>query len=117
MYIFFSRTHPHTGASGSDSGATMWISVDSLLVMSALGMALTYKTIPKLREMFVKAGLFGIDLSKKRPPPPAEPAKVPEATGVITGCIFLMVTILLIPLTFSKYLVSGNSDGDRDGII
>ena len=57
----------------------------------------------------VKARIFGIDLSKRRPEPPDEPEKIPEATGVVTGCVFLMVTILLIPMTFSRYLVSGNS--------
>ena len=40
---------------------------------------LTYHVIPKLREMFIKANLFGIDLNK------STGAKVPEATGVITG--------------------------------
>ena len=65
----------------------------------------------------MKARIFGIDLSKKRPEPPAEPEKIPEATGVITGCVFLMVTILLIPMTFSRYLVSGNSSVDKSGKI
>ena len=63
----------------------------------------------------MKARIFGIDLSKRRPEPPDEPEKVPEATGVITGCVFLMVTILLIPMTFSRYLVSGNSSVDKSG--
>ena len=63
-----------------------------------------------------KAGIFGIDLNKRRPEPPDEPEKIPEATGVITGCVFLMVTILLIPMTFSRYLVSGNSSIDKSGM-
>ena len=65
----------------------------------------------------LKARIFGIDLSKRRPEPPDEPEKIPEATGVITGCVFLMVTILLIPMTFSRYLVSGNSSVDKSGTI
>jgi len=91
----------------------MWISLDTLLGMSALGCFLVHSTIPKLRQMFIKAHIFGIDLNKRRPEPPDEPEKVPEATGVITGCVFLMVTILLIPMTFSRYLVSGNSTVDK----
>jgi hypothetical protein len=98
-----------------DDEEKMWIPVDSILLMSAVGMAVTYKIIPNLRDMFIKAGIFGIDLSKKKPRPPESPAKVPEATGVVTGCVFLMITILLIPLTFSKYLVSGNSDNKLSG--
>ena len=31
--------------------------------------------------------------------------KVPEATGVITGCIFLMVSFIMIPFTYSDYLL------------
>ena len=62
-----------------------------------------------------QAGIFGIDLNKRRPEPPDEPERVPEATGVVTGCVFLMVTILLIPMTFSRYLVSGNSAADKSG--
>ena len=65
---------------------------------------------------FIQAHIFGIDLNKRRPEPPDEPKKVPEATGVITGCVFLMVTILLIPMTFSRYLVSGNSTVDKSGM-
>jgi len=91
----------------------MWISLEALLFMSAVGSFLVHTTIPKLRQMFIKAGIFGIDLNKRRPEPPDEPEKIPEATGVITGCVFLMVTILLIPMTFSRYLVSGNSSIDK----
>ena len=35
---------------------------------------------------------------------------VPEATGVITGCIFLMATFIMIPLTFSGDLAAGSTD-------
>ena len=31
---------------------------------------------------------------------------VPEATGIITGCVFLMVTFVMIPLTFSGDLAN-----------
>jgi hypothetical protein len=40
---------------------------------------LTYHLIPRFRDMFIKANLYGIDLNK------ASGDKVPEATGVITG--------------------------------
>ena len=40
-----------------------------------------------------------------------DPPKVPEATGVITGCVFLIITFLMIPLTFSEYF--GGGGGNR----
>ena len=39
-----------------------------------------------------------------------DPPKVPEATGVITGCVFLIITFLMIPLTFSEYFGQVQSD-------
>jgi len=35
--------------------------------------------------------------------------KVPEAAGVITGCVFLMITTLMIPATYSSYLLGEDS--------
>jgi hypothetical protein len=39
-------------------------------------------------------------------------AKVPEATGVIVGCVFLIVTFLMIPVTFSDYLLPASNTTD-----
>ena len=47
--------------------------------LSGVAGLFTYRVIPKFKEMFIKANLFGIDLNK------ASGEKVPEATGVITG--------------------------------
>ena len=52
-----------------------------------------------VRETFLKANLFGIDMSKK------SKQKVPEASGVIVGCVLLIVTFLMIPLSFKDYLI------------
>ena len=35
---------------------------------------------------------------------------VPEATGIVTGCIFLMMTCVMIPLAFSSHLTAGGKD-------
>ena len=51
-----------------------------------------------LLKFVLKAGLFGVDLNK------SSGVKVPEATGVITGCVFLIITIVMIPATYSSYL-------------
>lgn len=49
--------------------------------------------------MFIKANLYGVDLNK------SSGAKVPEAAGVITGCVFLMISFLMIPFTYSDYIL------------
>jgi len=87
----------------------MWLALEWLTALSAVGFALTLQIIPKLRTMFIKANLFGKDLNKKTavlPNPIPDDVKVPEATGIITGCVFLMVTFVMIPLTFSGDLAN-----------
>jgi UDP-N-acetylglucosamine--dolichyl-phosphate N-acetylglucosaminephosphotransferase len=49
-----------------------------------------------------QAGLFGVDLNK------SSGEKVPEATGVIAGCVFLMITFLMIPATYSDFLLDSD---------
>jgi len=77
----------------------MYFSVPLTGLVSVLGGLITYSIIPKFRDTFLKAGLFGVDLNK------SSGEKVPEATGVITGCVFLMITLLMIPFTYSSYLL------------
>jgi len=89
----------------------MWFSLEWLTAVSAVGFALTLHVIPKFRSMFLKANIYGIDLNKKKPEDKdADEIKVPEATGIITGCIFLMVTFIMIPLTFRGHLTAGSTD-------
>jgi len=76
----------------------MFFSLSLTGLVSILGGVLTYSIIPKFREMFIKAGLFGVDLNK------SSGEKVPEASGVVTGCVFLIITIVMIPATYSSYL-------------
>ena len=80
----------------------MQILLEYLALASALAFLITWRVIPTFRDSFIKAGIFGMDMSKKD-----KTVKVPEATGVITGCIFLMTTILMIPLAFSQQLFGG----------
>ena len=77
----------------------MFLSLPWVTLISVMGGVLTYKIIPKFREMFIKANLFGVDLNK------SSGAKVPEATGVITGCVFLMMSFIMIPFSYSDYIL------------
>ena len=54
-------------------------SLEFLTGVSVVAGTLTYHVIPKFKDMFIKANLFGVDLNK------SSDEKVPEATGVITG--------------------------------
>ena len=54
--------------------------------------------------MFLKANISGRDMGKKNctenNPDGNNPKKIPEAQGVITGCVFLMITYSMIPLWY-----------------
>jgi hypothetical protein len=67
--------------------------------ISVCGGLLTYHVIPKFREMFITRNLFGVDLNK------SSGIKAPEVIGVITGCILLMVILIMIPFTYSEHLL------------
>lgn len=87
--------------------ATMWLPLPQLLVASFLGFLLTFYSIPRCGQMFINAHIFGIDMGKKNKD---DKKKVPEASGVISGCIFLIVTFLMIPACFSPYFGQDKDD-------
>lgn len=67
--------------------------------ISFIGSVCLYKVMPKFKEMFIKADLKGVDMSKK------DRYTIPEAYGVISGAVFLIITFLFIPLRFYETLV------------
>lgn len=67
-------------------------------VMSISAYLLTIRLIPRIKHMFIKANLYGIDMNKK------SGEKVPEALGVVTGCLFLITLFLFIPIPFTNYI-------------
>ncbi|XP_059474985.1 UDP-N-acetylglucosamine--dolichyl-phosphate N-acetylglucosaminephosphotransferase [Neocloeon triangulifer] len=69
------------------------------VLMSVCAYVATVRLIPTLKDMFLKANLFGIDMNKK------EKHKVPEALGVATGCSFLVALFLFIPVPFWGYIL------------
>lgn len=75
----------------------MWLELPYLALSSAIGFAATMYIIPSCTAMFLKANISGIDMGKKTK------NRVPEAGGVITGCIFLMLTFVMIPFCFPPY--------------
>ncbi|CAK9804602.1 UDP-N-acetylglucosamine--dolichyl-phosphate N-acetylglucosaminephosphotransferase [Anthophora plagiata] len=67
-------------------------------IMSISAYLLTVRLIPRIKHMFIKANLYGIDMNKK------SGEKVPEALGVVTGCLFLITLFLFIPIPFTNYI-------------
>ncbi|KAK6642171.1 hypothetical protein RUM44_013894 [Polyplax serrata] len=65
------------------------------LIFSICVFYTTASTIPKFLDVFLKARLYGIDLNKRTD------VKVPEAIGVVAGCIYLIFMFLFIPVPFS----------------
>ncbi|KAF0295545.1 UDP-N-acetylglucosamine--dolichyl-phosphate N-acetylglucosaminephosphotransferase [Amphibalanus amphitrite] len=69
------------------------------LMLSFCGFIATIRAVPKMGHLFIKANLCGIDMSKK------ESKKIPEAMGIVCGCIYLIVVFIFIPVPFGTYIV------------
>lgn len=67
------------------------------IISGCMGVATT-RLIPPLIPMFLKANLFGVDRNKK------SGNKVPEAFGVVAGCMFLITLFMFIPVPFGTAL-------------
>ncbi|XP_029166315.1 UDP-N-acetylglucosamine--dolichyl-phosphate N-acetylglucosaminephosphotransferase isoform X1 [Nylanderia fulva] len=68
-------------------------------IMSVSAYYLTVHVIPRIKSMFVKANLYGIDMNKRISD------KIPEAIGVVTGCVFLITMFLFIPVPFTNHIL------------
>ncbi|GAB5354274.1 hypothetical protein AAMO2058_000105000 [Amorphochlora amoebiformis] len=89
------------------------------LVLAGLGCIATLYIIPGFRQMFIKAGLYGIDLNKNTTKRDKDGAlvrdenrkiigiKISEANGVISGMMFLVIMFLYIPFAFADYYPQG----------
>lgn len=71
------------------------LSINVLLSVAAY--LVTLRLIPRFKDRFTKAGLSGVDMSK------AEKVQVPESIGVISATVFMVTTILFIPVAFFNY--------------
>jgi len=70
-----------------------------IISLSVIGYFVTVRLIQKFRDVFVRANLFGIDLCK------STGANVPEAVGVICGCVYLVCMFLFIPARFGQEFI------------
>ncbi|XP_011639149.1 UDP-N-acetylglucosamine--dolichyl-phosphate N-acetylglucosaminephosphotransferase [Pogonomyrmex barbatus] len=68
-------------------------------VLSAIAYVSTVRLIPRIKSTFVAANLYGIDMSKR------SSEKVPEAIGVVTGCLFLITMFIFIPIPFTDCII------------
>ncbi|CAG9578777.1 unnamed protein product [Danaus chrysippus] len=80
----------------------MW-SIIILIIFCVIAYFITDELIPKLKHLFINAGLYGIDLCK------VSQEKIPEALGVVSGCIFLVTIFLFIPIAFGNDLMDRGS--------
>ena len=80
------------------------------ILMSVVGFVGCYQLIPRCTEMFLQKNISGQDLGKK------EKKKIPEAGGVISGCVFLMITILMIVIDYGPHIMADRHCVQFDGI-
>eukprot|EP00055_Hartaetosiga_balthica_P013075 m.65703 g.65703 ORF g.65703 m.65703 type:complete len:419 (+) comp8161_c0_seq1:13-1269(+) len=84
------------------NGGSM-LSVLMLVTLSICGGIVCYRLIPAVRDLFIKANLYGKDLNKRDKP------LIPESLGVICGTIYLVILFLFIPFHFHSSLDSLDS--------
>nr|CAG4651893.1 EOG090X07N9 [Triops cancriformis] len=89
----------------------MWFNLLINLILSLCGFFLSIKVIPRFRDMFLRAKLYGIDLNK------VEKREVPEATGMITACVFLIIMFLFIPVPFHQHFLGEKSIFPHDQFV
>ncbi|XP_028032448.1 UDP-N-acetylglucosamine--dolichyl-phosphate N-acetylglucosaminephosphotransferase isoform X1 [Bombyx mandarina] len=75
------------------------LSLILLMILSLIAFLITDELILKLKNLFINAGLYGIDLCK------TDKNKIPEALGVVSGCVFLITCFLFIPIAFGNGLM------------
>ncbi|XP_014216254.1 UDP-N-acetylglucosamine--dolichyl-phosphate N-acetylglucosaminephosphotransferase [Copidosoma floridanum] len=71
------------------------------VIMSMFTYFSTVRLIPNVKDMFIKANLYGFDMNK------TSKTKVPEALGVVCGCTFLVTMFLFIPMPFFNHFREG----------
>lgn len=77
----------------------VWLPIFLSCLLSSVIYYFTLKLIPKAGPSFIKAHLYGVDLNKRNT------EKIPEAIGVLTGCMFLIAMFLFIPLLFGPTML------------
>jgi len=88
----------------------MWFPIIVNVIVSVVAYVVAVRIIPRFGDMFIKANLFGIDMSKSRK------EKIPEALGVVTGCVFLITLFIFIPVPFSQSILK-NADFPHDEFV
>ncbi|XP_014274151.1 UDP-N-acetylglucosamine--dolichyl-phosphate N-acetylglucosaminephosphotransferase isoform X1 [Halyomorpha halys] len=81
----------------------LWFPLVTNLVLSVFFYFSSLKLIPTLAPAFIKANLFGIDLNKN------SKEKIPEAFGVVSGCMFLLTMFLFIPVPFGQIILNNGT--------
>eukprot|EP00056_Hartaetosiga_gracilis_P000944 m.41453 g.41453 ORF g.41453 m.41453 type:complete len:421 (-) comp10426_c0_seq1:20-1282(-) len=82
-----------------DDVEVTFASVCVLLFLSIGGGVVCFRLVPAVRDLFIKANLYGKDLNKKDKP------QIPESLGVVCGTVYLVVLFLFIPFHFHSSLL------------
>ncbi|KAJ3700518.1 hypothetical protein LUZ61_004223 [Rhynchospora tenuis] len=85
------------------------LSILVCIAISLCGFVATVLLVPVAARYLLRRNLFGRDINKKGTPRGA--AKVPEALGIVTGIVFLVVAILVqLAVSFLQYNLTADSD-------
>ncbi|KAG0690164.1 tunicamycin resistance protein [Pichia californica] len=76
--------------------------IQSSIGFSILGYIIVDYLIPKVKDSFIKRGLFGKDMSKIGRP------IIPETIGIIPAITYLFLMLFFIPFLFQKEIIDSN---------
>ncbi|KAJ1918793.1 tunicamycin resistance protein [Mycoemilia scoparia] len=88
LLVYLSQSNPLTACFCISIVAALW----------------TWHIIPLVKDMFIKAGLSGKDMNK-----PSHPV-LAESMGIIAATIYMVTTILFIPIQFQQWMTSTPND-------
>lgn len=81
------------------------------IALSGFAFAATYTIIIQTGPSFIKAGLKGVDMSKK------SKKEIPECIGSICAIVYLLIVILFIPFAFYQDIVAATSGGGNRDVV
>lgn len=81
------------------------------IALTGFAFAATYALIIKTGPNFIKAGLKGVDMSKKTK------KEIPECAGAICAIVFLLIVTAFIPFAFFKDIVAATSGGGNRDVV
>jgi UDP-N-acetylglucosamine--dolichyl-phosphate N-acetylglucosaminephosphotransferase len=82
------------------------------IALTGLGFAASYAMIRWLGPTFVKAGISGVDMSKR-----GDRRPIPECMGAVCAVVYILLIVVFTPFPFYKDIVAATSGGGNRDVV